>query len=182
MGFLKLFSSLIHNVFKVREGNRNELLLFYEPFETEWFHPGLSLVFFCFSNFRKTLTRWHYRIEKKQFCQNPWPSVFFTTAFFMWNCQNILFLFFAADKTTTSQKNGIKNEKESRWKSTFTINKTLLPLKFTLFFFSASAFSILPYLTIHMKDIGIKIEHISMMYAILPFTIVLGKFSNMKLS
>ena len=81
MGFLKLFSSLIHNVFKVREGNRNELLLFYEPFETEWFHPGLSLVFFCFSNFRKTLTRWHYRIEKKQFCQNPWPSVFFMTAF-----------------------------------------------------------------------------------------------------
>ena len=80
-GVFKLFSSLIHNIFKVREGNRNELLLFYEPFETEWFQSGFSLVFFCFSNFRKTLTRWHYRIEKKQFCQNPWPSVFFTTAF-----------------------------------------------------------------------------------------------------
>ena len=143
---------------------------------------GFSLVFFCFSNFRKTLTRWHYRIEKKTILSKSLTLSIFHDCFFMWNCQNILFLFFAADKTTTSQKNGIKNEKESRWKSTFTINKTLLPLKFTLFFFSASAFSILPYLTIHMKDIGIKIEHISMMYAILPFTIVLGKFSNMKLS
>lgn len=64
-------------------------------------------------------------------------------------------------------------EKKS-WTHHFTLNKTLLPLKLTLFFFSASAFSILPYLTIHMEDIGIKVEHIALMYAVLPFTIFMA--------
>ena len=68
-----------------------------------------------------------------------------------------------------------KVQNKSSWRDHFKINKKLLPLKFTLFFFSASAFSILPYLTIHMKDIGIKVEHIALMYAILPFTIFFGK-------
>ena len=63
-------------------------------------------------------------------------------------------------------------EDQKSWvQKTFHINKNLLPLKLTLFFFSASAFSILPYLTIHMKDIGISVEHIALMYAVLPFTI-----------
>ena len=78
-----------------------------------------------------------------------------------------------------------KVQNKSSWRDHFTINKKLLPLKFTLFFFSASAFSILPYLTIHMKDIGIKVEHIALMYAILPFTIFFGKNNsviNSKLS
>ena len=75
-----------------------------------------------------------------------------------------------------------KNTRQkSSWKQHFVINKKLLPLKFTLFFFSASAFSILPYLTIHMKDIGIKVEHIALMYAILPFTIFLGKITIKKI-
>ena len=68
-----------------------------------------------------------------------------------------------------------KVQNKPSWRDHFKINKKLLPLKFTLFFFSASAFSILPYLTIHMKDIGIKVEHIALMYAILPFTIFFGK-------
>ena len=78
-----------------------------------------------------------------------------------------------------------KVQNKSSWRDHFKINKKLLPLKFTLFFFSASAFSILPYLTIHMKDIGIKVEHIALMYAILPFTIFFGKNNsviNSKLS
>ena len=66
-------------------------------------------------------------------------------------------------------------ENQKSWvQKTFQINKHLLPLKLTLFFFSASAFSILPYLTIHMKDIGISVEHIALMYAVLPFTIFLA--------
>ena len=32
-----------------------------------------------------------------------------------------------------------------------TPNRKLLPLKLTIFFYSCSAFSIIPYLTIHMK-------------------------------
>jgi len=39
-----------------------------------------------------------------------------------------------------------------------TPNRALLPLKLALFFYGASAFSILPYLTIHMKDIGISVS------------------------
>jgi len=72
---------------------------------------------------------------------------------------------FSAEKTTSHLKPISRNiseeeeQKESCWKKTFTINKTLLPLKMTLFFFSASAFSILPYLTIHMKDIGITVSY-----------------------
>ena len=37
-------------------------------------------------------------------------------------------------------------------------NKKLLPLKVTLFGYAGAAFSVLPYLTIHMKDIGIRQE------------------------
>ena len=73
------------------------------------------------------------------------------------------------------------DKKTSRWREHLRINKELLPLKFTLFFFSASLFSIIPYLTIHMRDIGIKVEHIALMYAVLPFTIFLGKNLNLNL-
>ena len=52
-----------------------------------------------------------------------------------------------------------------------TINWKLAPLKLLIFLWSSAAFSILPYLTIHMKDIGISIDHIALIYAILPFTI-----------
>ena len=39
------------------------------------------------------------------------------------------------------------------------LNKKLLPLKVTLFGYAGAAFSVLPYLTIHMKDIGIRQEN-----------------------
>ena len=57
----------------------------------------------------------------------------------------------------------------ARVKQAVTPNKSLFPLKLAIFFYCASAFCILPYLTIHMKDIGISIEHIALIYAILPF-------------
>ena len=72
----------------------------------------------------------------------------------------------AATSTTTNTNNSTKEANPTTssitkyLKSQSTVNKRLIPLKLTLFFFSASAFSILPYLTIHMKDIGIKVEHI----------------------
>jgi len=52
-----------------------------------------------------------------------------------------------------------------------TINKNLFPLKCTLFFFSAAAFAILPYLTIHMKDLGISDIDIALIYTVLPFCV-----------
>jgi len=55
-----------------------------------------------------------------------------------------------------------------------TINRKLLPLKLTLFFFAASAFTFLPYLTIHMKDIGISDIDIALIYTVLPFTVFIA--------
>ena len=52
--------------------------------------------------------------------------------------------------------------------------QTLLPLKLTLFFYSAAAFAILPYLTIHMKDIGISDIDVALIYTILPFCVFLA--------
>ena len=54
------------------------------------------------------------------------------------------------------------------------LNRNLLPLKFTLFFFNGASFAIMPYLTIHMKDIGINDVDIALMYAILPFCVFIA--------
>jgi len=59
----------------------------------------------------------------------------------------------------------------SNAKEFFHPNMNLLPLKFTLFFFNGASFAIMPYLTIHMKDIGINDVDIALMYAILPFCV-----------
>ena len=56
-------------------------------------------------------------------------------------------------------------------KGFFRINKDFLPIKLTIFLWSSSAFSILPYLTIHMTDIGITVDQVALIYAVLPFTI-----------
>ena len=61
-----------------------------------------------------------------------------------------------------------------KMKEFFKVNPKLIPLKLLIFFWSSAAFSILPYLTIHMKDIGISIDHIALIYAILPFTIFIA--------
>ena len=54
------------------------------------------------------------------------------------------------------------------------LNMNLLPLKLTLFFFNGASFAIMPYLTIHMKDIGINDVDIALMYAILPFCVFIA--------
>jgi len=62
----------------------------------------------------------------------------------------------------------------SNAKEFFNPNMNLLPLKFTLFFFNGASFAIMPYLTIHMKDIGINDVDIALMYAILPFCVFIA--------
>ena len=64
--------------------------------------------------------------------------------------------------------------KHSGWKSFFTVNKKLLPLKITLFMFCGAAYAVLPYLTIHMKDIGISDMDVGLIYSILPFCVFIG--------
>jgi len=62
----------------------------------------------------------------------------------------------------------------SNAKAFFQPNMNLLPLKCTLFFFNGASFAIMPYLTIHMKDIGINDVDIALMYAILPFCVFIA--------
>jgi len=53
-------------------------------------------------------------------------------------------------------------------------NKNLLPLKVTLFCFSSGLYALIPYLTIHMKDIGISDIDIALIYTILPFCVFMA--------
>ena len=64
--------------------------------------------------------------------------------------------------------------KNSGWRSFFTVNKKLFPLKITLFMFCGAAYAVLPYLTIHMKDIGISDMDVGLIYSILPFCVFIG--------
>ena len=52
---------------------------------------------------------------------------------------------------------------QTGWRRLFSVNKKLLPLKITLFMFSGAAYAVIPYLTIHMKDIGINDVDIALM-------------------
>ena len=65
-------------------------------------------------------------------------------------------------------------EKEAGTESCCSVNKQLLPLKIVLFMFSGAAFAILPYLTIHMKDIGISDIDVALIYTVLPFLVFIG--------
>ena len=51
--------------------------------------------------------------------------------------------------------------REVREKEQRMINRKLIPLKVTLFGFAGAAFAVLPYLTIHMKDIGIRLRDLT---------------------
>ncbi|UYV60231.1 hypothetical protein LAZ67_1000499 [Cordylochernes scorpioides] len=55
-----------------------------------------------------------------------------------------------------------------------TINKTLFPLKVVLFCWYGATACLLPYMTIHMKDLGITVAETSIIYTILPFTQMIG--------
>ena len=56
----------------------------------------------------------------------------------------------------------------------FEINRNLLPLKVTLFMFSGAGYAVIPYLTIHMKDIGISDIDVALIYSVLPFCVFTG--------
>ena len=63
---------------------------------------------------------------------------------------------------------------QTGWRRLFSVNKKLLPLKITLFMFCGAAYAVLPYLTIHMKDIGISDMDVGLIYSILPFCVFIG--------
>ncbi|KAK7080308.1 hypothetical protein SK128_013082, partial [Halocaridina rubra] len=53
-------------------------------------------------------------------------------------------------------------------------NKKLITLKVILFFFSGGATSFLPFLTLHMQQLGITVREIAIIYAFLPIASLLG--------
>ncbi|GAU88301.1 hypothetical protein RvY_01027 [Ramazzottius varieornatus] len=58
-------------------------------------------------------------------------------------------------------------------KSTFRVNVPLLPLKVLMFLLYAMA-ALYPYLTVHMKAIGLSLTESAVIYVILPFASCLG--------
>ncbi|XP_064096935.1 major facilitator superfamily domain-containing protein 6-like [Macrobrachium nipponense] len=76
----------------------------------------------------------------------------------------------AAAATAT---NSAKNWKERlmgelRW------NKKLIVLKLVLFFFQGGTMGFLPFLTLHMQQLGITVKEIAIVYAFLPIASLLG--------
>ncbi|CAL8071546.1 unnamed protein product [Orchesella dallaii] len=69
---------------------------------------------------------------------------------------------------------GILEQNTKASKSFFHINTETVSLKITLFLYYGAMAAILPYLTIQMKDIGISLSEIAIIYAVLPFTAFLG--------
>lgn len=54
------------------------------------------------------------------------------------------------------------------------LDKTLIPLKLVLFTYYGAAACLLPYLTVHMRQIGITVEETAIIYAVLPIVGFLG--------
>ncbi|XP_050314309.1 uncharacterized protein LOC126748849 isoform X2 [Anthonomus grandis grandis] len=78
------------------------------------------------------------------------------------------------DTTQTSQTDTDEKMCEPPSSSWFGINKNLIMLKLTLFFFYGATSSLVPYLTIHMQNIGLRMEDISLVYLALPLTTFLA--------
>ncbi|CAG0914709.1 unnamed protein product [Notodromas monacha] len=75
-----------------------------------------------------------------------------------------------------SEKRRLFRQTDEHWIcfNTLEVNKNLLPLKFMMFCFYGAMAALLPYLTIHMQALGLTIEEIAVIYAVLPFTSFLG--------
>ncbi|KAK2714784.1 major facilitator superfamily domain-containing protein 6-A-like [Artemia franciscana] len=61
-----------------------------------------------------------------------------------------------------------------KMKKIFTVDKETVSLKATLFLFYGAMYALLPYLTIHMVEVGLSIEEIGLIYAVLPFASFAG--------
>ncbi|OQV12154.1 hypothetical protein BV898_13571 [Hypsibius exemplaris] len=54
------------------------------------------------------------------------------------------------------------------------VNKPLIPLKFLMFLIHGGIAALLPYMTIHMKDLGISASETSLILTVLPFVSAIG--------
>ncbi|XP_076032426.1 major facilitator superfamily domain-containing protein 6-like [Oratosquilla oratoria] len=68
-------------------------------------------------------------------------------------------------------------ENKSCWetlKKEFRIDRKLLPIKVIIFMFTGGVAAYLPFLTLHMQSLGITVEEIAIIYAVLPVSSLLG--------
>ncbi|GAU92429.1 hypothetical protein RvY_04511 [Ramazzottius varieornatus] len=56
----------------------------------------------------------------------------------------------------------------------FQINYKLLPLKIILFAYNGAATALYPFMTIHMKSLGLTLTEIALIYAVMPFVSFVG--------
>ncbi|XP_030748306.1 uncharacterized protein LOC115876613 [Sitophilus oryzae] len=80
------------------------------------------------------------------------------------------------DAAQVNHGTNVEEDKESEpdTKTCYGINKNLIMLKVTLFFLYGATSSLVPYLTVHMQNIGLKMEDISLVYLSLPITTFLA--------
>ncbi|XP_047486779.1 uncharacterized protein LOC125037619 [Penaeus chinensis] len=77
------------------------------------------------------------------------------------------------------QENSSETPREWRgwgpWlKEEFTIDKRFIPIKCIIFLFTGGVVAFIPYLTLHMQQLGLNVEEIAIMYAVLPIASLLG--------
>ncbi|XP_055331630.1 uncharacterized protein LOC129583722 [Paramacrobiotus metropolitanus] len=60
------------------------------------------------------------------------------------------------------------------WREYISPNRKLIPLKIFMVFFCGGFAALYPYLTIHMKSIGISVTQIGLLYAFYPLTVCIG--------
>ncbi|KAF2355954.1 Major facilitator superfamily associated domain [Trinorchestia longiramus] len=63
--------------------------------------------------------------------------------------------------------------KEKAWKE-LRPEKQLIPIKILAFLFFGGMFSVTPYFTLHMQQLGISVKEIAIIYSILPIPAILG--------
>ncbi|KAK7067024.1 hypothetical protein SK128_018617 [Halocaridina rubra] len=74
-----------------------------------------------------------------------------------------------------SLRNNEKMERILQWlKGEFTVDRKLIPIKAVTFFFTGGVVAFVPYLVLHMQQLGITLEEIAIMYAVLPIASLLG--------
>ncbi|KAK4009736.1 major facilitator superfamily domain-containing protein 6 [Daphnia magna] len=75
----------------------------------------------------------------------------------------------------TIKENDTLQSPWDRIKVHLSVNRELLPLKAVMFlFYGAFTAVLLPYITLHMLQIGVTIEEVGIIYAVLPFASCLG--------
>ncbi|XP_055331684.1 major facilitator superfamily domain-containing protein 6-like [Paramacrobiotus metropolitanus] len=77
----------------------------------------------------------------------------------------------------TFQRKGSQGQALTRkemWKRRLRVNRSLIPLKVLLFLMFGAMTALYPFMTLHMRSVGLTLTEIAFIYAILPFVSCIG--------